>query len=78
MIRVKVKLHLSLCDQCPGLKEHSTLTLSENSKVEDLLQKLRLPLEKVKIVAVNGRIMGSDEILAEGDTVSLFPYIGGG
>ena len=78
MIRVKVKLHLSLCDQSPGLKDHSTQTLPVNSKVEDLIHKLRLPLENVKIAAVNGRIRGSDEVLEDGDIVSLFPYIGGG
>ncbi len=46
--------------------------------IEDLCRKLNIPVEKVKIVMVNGRSTGFDEPLNGDERVALFPPVGGG
>jgi molybdopterin converting factor small subunit len=43
-----------------------------------LLEKLNIPEKEVFTVLVNGVHKGLDEVLCEGDRVSLFPPVGGG
>lgn len=43
-----------------------------------IAQSLAIAPEEVAIVMVNGRRVEPDAALAEGDTVALFPPVGGG
>ena len=55
-----------------------TLDFPEGSKVQDVLDRLAIPPEEVSILLVNGREGEIGRPLEHGDTVSLFPAVGGG
>ena len=44
----------------------------------DVVASLTIPEPEIGIVLVNGRHAQLDHILSEGDTLSLFPLVGGG
>lgn len=50
----------------------------ECCSVGDLLSSLALPLDELGFVLVRGRHVEQDHRLAAGDTVSVFPKVGGG
>ncbi|OHE21790.1 MAG: hypothetical protein A2Z43_07030 [Syntrophobacterales bacterium RBG_19FT_COMBO_59_10] len=43
-----------------------------------LLRSLNLPMEKVKLIFLNGVHARGDEVLQEGDRVGVFPPVAGG
>ena len=49
-----------------------------NTSVARVLEELELPEKEVGIALVNGRHADTDGTLKDGDTLSLFPLIGGG
>lgn len=55
-----------------------SLKLSSPVSVAQLCHQLEIPLEKVKIVMVNGVSAPFDEMLHGNERVSLFPPVGGG
>ena len=50
----------------------------ENTLVKDIIRDLDIPETEVGIIFINGRNGTGDNILTEGDTLSLFPLVGGG
>jgi sulfur carrier protein ThiS len=80
MITVQAKLFATLRHRYPelGLGEAMPVTLPEGSTVGDLLRKLDLPEEEVKIVFVNGLVRTADDPLSDTDEVGIFPPVGGG
>ena len=46
--------------------------------IEDLCREMNIPVEKVKIIMVNGRSRGFNEALNGDERVALFPPVGGG
>lgn len=76
-IIVKVKCFTTLvkeqmCDY-KGAIEHS---LPQGATVHDLIEKLNLPLEAVKIIFVNGKEVEFGAPLKNGDEVALSPVTG--
>ena len=51
--------------------------LKDGQTVEDLLKKIDVSNEDVKIAFVNSRIVGFDMVLSDGDNVGLSPAVGG-
>lgn len=74
-MQVNVKLFATLRE---GRFKQETTELESNSRVLDVLKKYELPLEEVAICLVNGRDADNEHMLQNGDTVSLFPPVGGG
>jgi sulfur carrier protein len=74
-MEVNVKLFATLRE---GRFKVEKTELTDNSRVVDVIQKYDIPLEEVAICYVNGRDADNDHILKDGDTVSLFPPVGGG
>lgn len=74
-MQVNVKLFASLRE---GRFKAQTTDLENNSRVIDVLEKYDLPLEEVAICLVNGRDADNEHMLNNGDTISLFPPVGGG
>lgn len=74
-MQVNVKLFATLRD---GRFKQETTELENDSRVLDVLRKYELPLEEVAICLVNGRDADNEYVLRNGDTVSLFPPVGGG
>lgn len=73
-MQVDVKLFASL--QEGHFKEQKT-ELNDNSCVIDVIKKCDIPLEETAICLVNGRDADNNQVLHNGDTVSLFPPVGG-
>jgi sulfur carrier protein len=74
-MEVNVKLFATLRE---GRFKVEKTELTDNSRVVDVIQKYDIPLEEVAICYVNGRDADNDHMLKNGDTVSLFPPVGGG
>lgn len=80
MIRVKVKLFATLRRYYPelGVGEGIDLELPEGATVGQLVQRLGLPSDHVRVVFVNGIARDDSHPLADGDEIGVFPPVGGG
>lgn len=72
---ITVKLFATFRDDRFSKQE---MEFSDGSAVTDVLEKLNIPAEEVAICLVNGRTAPKDQLLQNGDTLSLFPPVGGG
>jgi molybdopterin converting factor small subunit len=54
------------------------LTIAPGVTVGAIVTELAIAEEEVGVILINGRHSSLDQELAEGDTLSLFPLIGGG
>jgi molybdopterin synthase sulfur carrier subunit len=80
MITAHVKLFATLRGHYPhlGLGEAMEVKLPEGATAGDMVERLRLPENQVKVIFVNGIVRGKDHTLADGDEVGVFPPVGGG
>jgi sulfur carrier protein len=74
-MKVNVKLFATLRD---GRFNSEKAEFQENSRVSDVIKKYDLPPEDVAICLVNGRDANNEHVLNDGDTLSIFPPVGGG
>lgn len=74
-MEVNVKLFATLRDG--RFKEEKTI-IEQNTIIKDVINKYAIPVEEVKICLVNGRDADLNHSLKNGDTLSLFPPVGGG
>jgi molybdopterin converting factor small subunit len=79
-MQVRVKLFATLCryfsNAAPGIPFE--IELPEGATLADLVDRLKLPHEEVKVFFVNGRARPIDWPLKPGDDVGIFPLVGGG
>ena len=79
-MRVRVKLFASLCRHfngaTPGIP--FDIEVPDGSTLTDLMDRLKLPRQEVKLFFVNGRARSLDWLLGPGDDVGIFPLIAGG
>jgi molybdopterin synthase sulfur carrier subunit len=77
---VVVKLYATLAayhlDSTSGVP--FKVVIHENSSIQDLVEKLNLPSNEVKLFFVNGRLQLAEYLLKNNDEVGIFPPIGGG
>ncbi|ACS80303.1 MoaD/ThiS family protein [Maridesulfovibrio salexigens] len=52
--------------------------ISEGETVTDVLERVGIPIDEVKIVFINGKSSKFDAVLQDGDRVGVFPAVGGG
>lgn len=52
--------------------------VAEGETVVDVLDRVGIPVDEVKIVFINGVSSNVDAVLADGDRVGVFPAVGGG
>jgi molybdopterin converting factor small subunit len=76
-MRVKVKL-LSMFATYAREDAEGLTEVPEGATVRTLAESLELPLDLVRIIAVNGQQVGLSEPLSEGDSVYIFPPAFGG
>jgi len=80
MIEVEARLYATFGARAgtavPGEPVH--VKLPDGATVDDLLARLALRPEEVRILLVNGRSQPPSHPLAGGDRVALFPPVGGG
>jgi molybdopterin synthase sulfur carrier subunit len=74
-VRVTVKL---FADLRRGRPPERSVEVEPGTTVGTLMRSLDIPARAVTIHFVNGRHAGPDTLLADGDTVALFPPVGGG
>lgn len=58
--------------------EEADVTLPAGATLRDLLTKVEVSVEEVSVAVVNGKSGSYNQELAEGDQVSLLPFISGG
>jgi molybdopterin converting factor small subunit len=80
MITVHVKLFATLREYRPGLGlgEAFPVALPDGANVRELLQRIGVPEEEVKIVFVNALFREASHVLLDGDELGVFPPVGGG
>ena len=72
-MRITVLLGGHLRKEAGEGSQEFELELTSGSQVEDLLPRLGLPQERVKMIMVNGRGATLYTEISEGDRVALFP-----
>lgn len=80
MIEIEVRLFGELRTYLEGLEigESHALRCEEGSTVKDILSRLGIPVDDVKIILVNGRVKEVDDGLYHGDRLTFFPVVAGG
>ncbi len=80
MITVNIRVFATLRQYYPDLRLGETMAvdLPEGETVGQLVRRLELPKDLVKIVFVNHVIRGDEHRLGEGDDVGIFPPVAGG
>lgn len=74
-MRVTVKLFATFREGRFKVEEKD---LPDSSRVIDVLLPLNIAPEDVAICLVNGRDVNEQHVLNDGDTIALFPPVGGG
>jgi molybdopterin converting factor small subunit len=63
----------------PGTRgDHVVLEVPDGTTVGQVVHSLRIPPGLERLTVVNGRDVTPDQVLAEGDVLSLFPPLAGG
>lgn len=74
-VHVKCFSTLVKADAC-DYKGSTAHELPEGATIHDLIEKLSLPLEAIKIIFVNNREAETDTVLRDGDQVAMSPVTG--
>jgi len=79
-MRVRVKLFATLSRHLAGGMPGTPFEteVPDGATVADLMNRLNLPREEVKVAFINGRTRPLDWPLEPGDEAGFFPPIGGG
>jgi molybdopterin converting factor small subunit len=79
-MQVRVRLYASLSRSYGKVAAGTPfeINLPESATIVDLVNRLKLPKEEVKVFFVNGRARPIDWPLEPGDEVGIFPLVGGG
>jgi sulfur carrier protein len=79
-MEIEVKLFATLRDFLPeGSSRFSCrMEIDGKTRVLDILLKLKIPEEMPKIILVNGVHGKKDQVLNDGDVLSVFPPVAGG
>ena len=80
-MKIELKLYASLGKYMPQVqleKKPGYLEIQEGTTVKALLEELKVPLETVKLIFVNGVHAKDDDVLKEGDRLGVFPPVAGG
>jgi len=79
-MEIEVKLFATLRDYLPKGSDRFSCKMNINgpTRIQDILSKLKIPEEMPKIILVNGVHGKNDQVLKEGDVVSIFPPVAGG
>ena len=79
-MEIEVKLFATLRDYLPkGSGRFSCkIEIDASTRIQDILSRLKIPEEIPKIILVNGVHRQTEQILKEGDVLSVFPPVAGG
>ena len=74
-MKVELNLFASLARYAPdktGNHGHLMLDVAEGTTIMELLNRLELPIDKIKMIFLNGLHATGDEVLRDGDRVVFF------
>jgi sulfur carrier protein len=79
-MEIEVKLFATLMDYLPkGSSRFSCkMEVDDHTRVQDVLSRLNIPDDIPKIILINGIHGKKEQILKEGDVLSVFPPVAGG
>jgi sulfur carrier protein len=79
-MEIEVKLFATLRDYLPKGSDRFSckVEVDEFARVQDILSRLSIPEEMPKIILINGVHGKKDQILKDGDVISIFPPVAGG
>ena len=79
-MEIEVKLFATLRDYLPKGSDRFSckMTIDSHTRIQNILSRLNIPEEMPKIILVNGVHGKHDQVLKEGDVVSIFPPVAGG
>jgi sulfur-carrier protein len=79
-MEIEVKLFATLRDYLPkGSSRFSCkVEVDGSTRVQDILSRLKIPEEIPKIILINGVHGKKEQILKDGDVLSIFPPVAGG
>ena len=79
-MEIEVKLFATLREYLPkGSSQFSCkMKIDGSTRVQDILLKLNIPEQIPKIILINGVHGKKEQILKEGDVLSIFPPVAGG
>jgi len=79
-MEVEVKLFATLRDYLPkgSGKFSCKMEVDGHTRIKDLLDRLKIPKDIPKIILVNGIHGKEDQIVKDGDVISVFPPVAGG
>ena len=79
-MKVEVCLTATLAVYLPsGTRgDRAALDVPSGTTVADLLRRLKIPPELDTLTVINGRDASPEQVLAEGDILSVFPPLAGG
>jgi molybdopterin converting factor small subunit len=72
---ITVKVFADLRKFAPSVSHQ---TVSPGETIARIIRRLDIPASKVTVVFLNARHANLDDIIHPGDTLSLFPPVGGG
>jgi sulfur carrier protein len=80
VMEIEVKLFATLRDYLPkGSGRFSCkMEVDDQTQVRQILTRLNIPEEMPKIILVNGVHGKKEQVLKEGDVLSIFPPVAGG
>ena len=79
-MRIEVNLYATLkryMENGTGSKP-AVIDFEDGTCVTDVIQKLKIPADSVKLIFINGVHAKVDTTLKDGDRLGLFPPVGGG
>jgi molybdopterin converting factor small subunit len=79
-MEIKLRLFGDLRKYLPGLAigEEYPLVIESGATVKDVLLKSGIPLDRIKIIIVEGRAKSLEYVLNDSERLSIFPPIAGG
>jgi len=77
-VEVKVKVFANLRKYAAQSANPLRVDLEDGATAKELTAKIRIPHEKVRVIAVNGSNKPLDHHLSAGDQVALFSEMAGG
>ena len=76
MISVNINLFATLRSFLPDAPK--AMTVSQGTRVKDLVKTIGIPEKDVKLIFINGKREMLSYVLKENDRVGIFPPVGGG
>lgn len=77
-MKLRVYLQGYLDQYAPGDNARFEYEMADGATIADLVRKLHIPQDVTSVIVVNDEATDASRVLADGDSVTLVPPIGGG